>query len=163
MEPASLLIDVAVNAQPWKSCTPAELTSREWIARQLAPVLAPDVIKQDDIRKGELSIALVDDSQMAELNARYRGKDGPTNVLSFPASGALLGDIVLSYETLAREAGERHISFGAHMSHLLIHGFLHLQGYDHQTPADAAIMEALEITALSKLGIDNPYEKQKMS
>lgn len=154
----SLSIDVAVNAPLWSRPDTAKLTDSQWIEGQLAPVL-----EIEGIRAGELSIALVDDEQMAELNSRYRDKDGPTNVLSFPASGGLLGDIVLSYETLAREAEDKNISFGAHMSHLLIHGFLHLQGYDHQTETDAAAMEALEITALSKLGIDNPYEKQKMS
>lgn len=157
MEPDSLSeplsIDVAVNADVWNDVKQA--ADKDWIAAQLAPVLT-----LGDIRRGELSIALTDDVKMAVLNQTYREKDGPTNVLSFPSLGPLLGDIVLSYETIAREAEAKSVSLSNHLSHLLIHGFLHLQGYDHLTDTDAAEMEALEITALAQLGIDNPYEKQ---
>lgn len=152
MEPDSLSIDVAVQSELWRA--PSQALDEKWIEAQLAPVLP-----LKDIRLGELSIALIDDRQMTALNSQYRRKDGPTNVLSFPADAPLLGDIALSHETIAREAAEKSVSFNHHLSHLLIHGFLHLQGYDHLTDSDAAEMEAIEITALAALGIDNPYEK----
>ena len=145
-------IDIAVQSPLWEAAPCAD--DSEWIEAQLSPLLA-----LTDIRLGELSVALVDDTQMQALNTKYREKASPTNVLSFPAEGLLLGDIVLSYETIAREAAEKSVSFEAHLSHLLIHGFLHLQGYDHLTDLEAAEMEALEIAALATLGIDNPYEK----
>lgn len=149
---ANLSIDIAVQSELWE--TTREAKDEGWIAAQLAPALS-----LKGIRLGELSVALLDDDQMTALNESYRGKDGPTNVLSFPASAPLLGDIALSYETIAREAADKGASLQDHLSHLLIHGFLHLQGYDHLTDTDAAEMEALEITALATLGIDNPYEK----
>ena len=150
-----LSIDVAIEADIWSDKPQARDEEwEEWIAAQLAPLFT-----LSDFRLGELSIALTNDGHMQTLNNQYRGKDASTNVLSFPASGPLLGDIVLSHDTLAREASAKSAPFLAHMSHLLIHGFLHLQGYDHQDEASAAEMEAIEITALAALGIDNPYEK----
>ena len=113
---------------------------------------------------GELSIALVNDAAIQMLNRDYRGKDAPTNVLSFPASGPedspapMMGDIVLARETILREAKAAGKTPADHITHLIIHGFLHLQGYDHETDGEAAIMEAIEIDALCRLGIDNPYE-----
>ena len=101
---------------------------------------------------------LSDDAQVRILNRTYRQKDTPTNVLSFPQTGPLLGDIVLARETLLREAAEKHVSLEAHLTHLIIHGWLHLQGFDHQTEAEAQEMEAVEIAALRTLGIDNPYQ-----
>ena len=112
---------------------------------------------QPQSRAGELSIVLSDDAQVRTLNRDYRGKDKATNVLSFPHPDPMLGDIVLARETLVREATEKGVSFEAHLTHLVIHGWLHLQGFDHQTEAAAAEMEALEIAALATLGIDNPY------
>jgi len=112
-------------------------------------------------RSGELSLALVGDDEIRILNRDYRGKDKPTNVLSFPMSDPafdVLGDIVLAFQTLHREALEKSISLVDHFTHLAIHGFLHLQGYDHDNTDDALKMEALEITALNALGVDNPYE-----
>ncbi len=154
MEPDSLplSIDIAVNADAWLDIKVANDAS--WIAAQLEPLFA-----LSKMPLGELSIALTNDAQMKTLNKQYRDKDKPTNVLSFPADGPLLGDIVLSYETIAREAQAKGAAFESHLSHLLVHGFLHLQGYDHQTETGAAEMETLEITALAALGIDNPYEK----
>ena len=113
----------------------------------------------DQPRLGELSIVLSDDAHVQALNRDYRGKDKATNVLSFPVPppAPLLGDIVLAHETLTREAKEKTASFEAHVTHLLIHGFLHLQGYTHENDVDATVMEALEIKALAKLGVANPY------
>lgn len=113
----------------------------------------------------EISLVLTDDAAIAELNSTWRGRDGATNVLSFPQDddtpppGAprLLGDIVLAAETVHREAAKERKFVADHTRHLLIHGFLHLLGYDHGTTAEAAEMEALETAALARLGIADPY------
>lgn len=115
----------------------------------------------------ELSIAFIDDVHMQSLNKQYRQKDTPTNVLSFQASSGdgfspLLGDIVLAYDTVQSEAKAANISFENHLSHLIIHGFYHLQGYDHQTEQEAKVMEALEIKALSHLDICDPYARESL-
>ncbi|HZW46105.1 MAG TPA: rRNA maturation RNase YbeY, partial [Microvirga sp.] len=92
------------------------------------------------------------------LNRDYRGVDKPTNVLSFPqASGPLLGDIVLAYETVRDEAALAGKPFRAHMGHLIVHGFLHLLGFDHEAEGEAEEMEALERAALGRIGIADPY------
>lgn len=148
-------IDIAVQCADWKDA----LSDIDGLAeRSLAGIMA----QLEAPKHGELSIALIDDVQIRTLNRDFRHKDKPTNVLSFPNDGPapLLGDIVLAFETVTREADEKSISLEHHIAHLLIHGFLHLQGYDHETEADAAEMEALEITALASLNIDNPYEIQ---
>ncbi len=115
----------------------------------------------------EVSFMLTDDRRMRELNRAYRGKDKPTNVLSFaaldderPAPGMpwLLGDVVLASGVIAREAKDQAKTLEQHLSHMAVHGMLHLLGYDHDDHADAEAMEALEIAALAKLGIANPYE-----
>lgn len=114
-------------------------------------------------RSGELSIALSDDAQVRALNRDYRGKDKPTNVLSFPMpeDSGLLGDVVLARETLEREAAEQGKTFADHLTHLVVHGVLHLYGFDHQNDTDAADMEAREVRALAQLGIDNPYTSDR--
>ena len=108
----------------------------------------------------ELSIALVDDKEIQFLNKKFRDKNKATNVLSFPSNGPapILGEIILSYETLNKEAEELLIPFKHHLIHMLVHGFLHLQGFDHQTDEDAAIMEKLEVRVLLDLNSDNPYK-----
>jgi probable rRNA maturation factor len=110
----------------------------------------------------ELSIVFTDDAAMRKLNAKWRERDAPTNVLSFPQAGpknhgGLLGDVILSAETLAREAALADKTLEDHMAHLIIHGYLHLLGFDHEAEADAAKMEQLERVALKSLGIDDPY------
>lgn len=114
-------------------------------------------------RTGELSIALSDDNQVQALNRDFRGKDKPTNVLSFPMpeETGLLGDVVLARQTLEREAAEQSKDFEDHLAHLVVHGVLHLYGFDHQNDADAADMEAREVRALAQLGIDNPYTSDR--
>lgn len=111
----------------------------------------------------ELAIVLSDDSRVRQLNNQWRGIDKPTNVLSFPSSDAqpdgprLLGDIVIAYETTAREARDENKPFAHHLSHLAVHGFLHLLGYDHENDADAEVMEACERAILARLDVPDPY------
>ncbi len=111
----------------------------------------------------EIALMGCDDTRIATLNADFRGKPAATNVLSWPASdtppmeAGELGDIAIAYETCLREAVEKGISVHHHVTHLLIHGILHLLGYDHISDGEAEEMEALEIKALAKLGISNPY------
>lgn len=113
---------------------------------------------------GEIAILMTDDAEMHVLNRQWRGKDKPTDVLSFPSDGPeipgqpqYLGDIALGYETSLRDAEAMRRPFEAHASHLLIHGFLHLLGYDHIEPEDAKVMEPLEADILAGLGWPDPY------
>lgn len=117
--------------------------------------------------QSEICIVLSSDRDIQSLNRTYRGKNNPTNVLSFssPKKGSFqahnfIGDIVLAQETIEREAFENNISFAHHLSHLIIHGLLHLMGYDHETEREARNMEELEISILSRLGISDPYKKK---
>lgn len=113
----------------------------------------------------EISVTLSSDAAVRELNREWRGKDRPTNILSFPMTalrpgdrpGPLLGDLILARETLLREAREEGKPAADHFRHLLVHGILHLLGHDHETDADADRMEALEIEILAGLGIPDPY------
>ena len=110
----------------------------------------------------EISLVLADDAFQRRLNRDWRGRDAPTNVLSFPADPSArghLGDIVLAYETVAREAEAMAKPFGHHVAHLVVHGVLHLVGYDHGTDREADAMEALEVEVLARLGVPNPYEE----
>jgi probable rRNA maturation factor len=113
----------------------------------------------------ELSIVLTDDAEQQELNRDWRGMDKPTNVLSFPqiepfgAVTGIIGDIVLARETLEREAAELDKPFAHHFTHLVVHGFLHILGYDHIDEADALQMEGLEIQILGTLGVPDPYHE----
>ena len=134
----------------------------QWAALDLGPLCDRAIISVcavlDREPAGELSLAFVDDAAIQVLNRDYRHKDRPTNVLSFPMTGDMLGDVVLARETIEREAKEQGKQFEDHVSHLIVHGFLHLLGYDHDDDKEAAEMEALEINALAQMGIDNPYE-----
>lgn len=114
--------------------------------------------------RSELSVVFCDDARIQELNARWRGKDKPTNVLSFPAfepeagvQPPMLGDIVMAAETVFREAKLENKPLENHICHLLVHGFLHLLGYDHESDEEAAEMEALERLVLARLAIPDPY------
>jgi probable rRNA maturation factor len=117
---------------------------------------AADEISSPD---GEVAVVLTDDAAIRKLNKQWRRIDKATNVLSFPsAKGApMLGDIVIAHETLARESRDEGKEFNHHLSHLAVHGFLHLMGYDHQTDSDAETMEELERAVLARLRIPDPY------
>ena len=144
----------------------AEAAARAAIAESRYPALA------DTARAVEVSLRLTGDSEVRALNAQWRGKDKPTNVLSFPLSDAeelasaasdgpelMLGDIVLARGVCLAEAQERAIPLSDHAAHLMVHGTLHLLGYDHHDEAEAEDMEARETRALARLGIANPYEE----
>ena len=115
----------------------------------------------------EISVLACDDARIATLNTEFRGRPAPTNVLSWPSAerstppdtGAApeLGDIAISYDTCAREAAAAGLNLDMHVLHLLVHGTLHLLGYDHETDADAAVMEGLETQILATLGVADPY------
>ncbi len=140
-------IHVQLHAAPWKSSLrPYCKTVRAAVSAALGKHTA------------ELTIVLTDDALIRELNKTYRGKNKPTNVLSFPSGEKqYLGDIILAFETIKREAAEQGKSFEHHAMHMLVHGTLHLLGYDHENESDAETMERLEIKILKKLGITNPY------
>ena len=114
-----------------------------------------------------VSIVLTDDAEQQRLNRTYRGKNAPTNVLAFalsdtagpapPGAPQLLGDVILALETVAREAAEQHKTLADHLRHLVVHGTLHLLGFDHQDEAEAAAMEAREVEILQSLGVPDPY------
>jgi probable rRNA maturation factor len=122
-------------------------------------------------RKGdaELVIRVVDEAESASLNQRFRAKNGPTNVLSFPfrappqVPSDLLGDLVICAPVVAREAGEQGKPEVAHWAHMVVHGMLHLLGYDHVEPAEAETMEALEREILARLGLPDPYAEAPLA
>jgi len=125
-------------------------------------------VGEADVGEAELAVMLTDDSGIRTLNSNWRGIDKPTNVLSFPAlqptgSGTaddtprMLGDIAIAFETTRKEADDEQKPFDHHLSHLAVHGFLHLIGYDHESDGDAEIMETLEQEILAQLGIPDPY------
>jgi probable rRNA maturation factor len=131
-------------------------------------------IADADVGEAELAVMLTDDSGIRTLNNNWRGIDKPTNVLSFPAlqptgligpgeGPRMLGDIAIAYETTRKEADDEQKPFDHHLSHLAVHGFLHLVGYDHEKDDDAEAMEALEREILAQLGIPDPYaDRERM-
>ena len=135
---------------------------QEWCERAISAAL--ESLKPRLLRGAELSILLTDDAEITELNREWRGKHKPTNVLSFPAVAAsrlpaspMLGDIALAFSTVRREAESDGKTLQDHATHLVVHGFLHILGYDHERAPEAEAMEAAEIRILATLGIDNPY------
>ena len=148
------MIDVEIEDPAWTAALP----EAERVARGAA-LAALD--SQGAAHEG-LTILLADDESVAELNARFREKDGPTNVLSFPAPRNPefhLGDLALAYGVCAREAAEQGKPLAHHLQHLVVHGVLHLLGYDHETSeADAEQMEDVERRALAAIGIADPYK-----
>ena len=166
-----MMLEIAVETDgEWDSSTDweavAEAAAKAAIAESRFPALA------ESERPVELSVRLTEDEDVRALNAQWRGKDKPTNVLSFPLAEEeeledaaregpelMLGDIVLARGICLREAEGKRISLEQHATHLLVHGTLHLLGYDHHEDEDAADMESREVRALARLGIANPYEE----
>ena len=133
--------------------TPNEQSMKRWVSAAI-------VSKTGDT---ELSIRIVDERESQELNQTYRGSSGPTNVLSFPFDAEipeplpLIGDVVICAPVVAREAEQQNKELKAHWAHMIVHGVLHLQGYDHQNDTEAVIMETLETEIMQKLGFPPPY------
>lgn len=164
-ETGPVAIELTIEAGDWGD----EAAINEDIDRVIAACL--DAGHFDVPKYAELSLMLTDDAHIRELNRTWRGHDKATNVLSFPAGEQheaevsddysdpplLLGDIVIARETLVREAETEGKTVRDHFCHLLVHGFVHLMGYDHEVDAEAEEMEALEATILASLGIANPY------
>ena len=153
-----IAIDLSITCAAWRRALPAVTT----IARAAAVAALAQSGKR--IGAAELSLVLADDAMMRDLNARWRGKDSPTNVLAFASDEpparrkpVLLGDVILAYQTVAREAKEQKKGLADHLRHLVIHGVLHLLGYDHVKTAPAKRMEALETRILASLGVADPY------
>ena len=147
-------------AKPRISCRIADARWREGVdPRGLARAAVRAALATAPQAGGDVAVLFADDAAIRALNARWRASDKPTNVLSFPAHPASgdLGDIVLAYETVADEAGAEGKSIADHISHLVVHGALHLLGHDHLTDAEAARMEALETALLQGLGVADPY------
>ena len=141
--------------------------SARWRKRPTAKTIVKKAVlaaaKAVSTRPTELAIVLSDDSAIRTLNRDWRGKNAPTNVLSFPAPKTdggptkFIGDIVIAYETLARECDDEDRVFLHHLAHLTVHGFLHLIGYDHQSDSDADEMEGLESKIMNVLNMPDPY------
>jgi probable rRNA maturation factor len=152
--------DIAVDrfSPLWAALPEAEALAERAILASAASCGVP--LRRD----AEVGVQLVEDAQIRALNARWRGLDKPTNVLSFPAApvekfavSPLLGDIVIAFETVRREADEARISLADHFVHLVVHGFLHLVGFDHQGDDEADRMEALETSILAEMVLADPY------
>ena len=139
--------------------------SKKWVGKEkLVERLAKKLISLVKSDAQELSISLVSDRQIKKINLQFRDKNKPTNVLSFPAFDRLfLGDIVIAYETLEREAKEQKKKFNDHLTHLILHSILHLLGHDHEEEKMAQKMEKLEIKILKQLDIENPYKWQNVN
>lgn len=115
------------------------------------------------LKAGVVAVVLANDKRLHALNKQFRGKDKPTNVLSFPEPQEPFGGLALAFETVRRESGEQGKSLINHSKHMILHGFLHLLGHDHQKSREARLMEQLEIAILADLGISNPYEFEDKS
>lgn len=157
MTKGPLTLEVSVEYALPRKGIPAAQSFRRWVGAALA----------GRIKDADLAIRIVDTLEAKHLNAHYRGKDYPTNVLSFPAERPpglpksarfpLLGDLVMCAPVIAREAEEQGKSLISHYAHMTVHGSLHLLGWDHELEADALAMEQLEREILAELGLDDPY------
>lgn len=158
----SLTPEYTIQHDDWQDILSAE---QDFFNRALQKTAASLSLPSHDF---SVSLVFMDDASIRELNRDYRNKDKATNVLSFPMfddfssmpdieEALELGDIILALETVTKEASEQNKSLRDHVTHLLVHGFLHLCGFDHMTDTEAEEMEALEITILNEMGINNPY------
>ena len=164
-----MMLEIALEADAeWDSSRSWEELARDAAEAAIAESAFPQLTQS--ARPVELSVRLADDDEVRALNAKWRGKDKATNVLSFPLANPddfgvatipgqdlLLGDIILARGICEAEASEKGVSVQEHATHLLVHGTLHLLGYDHQDDAAAAEMESREVRALARLGISDPY------
>jgi probable rRNA maturation factor len=164
------MLEIALDAdEEWDSSRSWKQLARKAAEAAIAESEYPDLA--DSERPVEISVTLTDDEHVRTLNAKWLGKDKPTNVLSFPMADELdlaranvserellLGEIILAHGVCETEAAEKGVPFEEHATHLLVHGTLHLLGYDHHGDDEASDMEAREVRALARLGIASPYE-----
>ncbi|HET9336950.1 MAG TPA: rRNA maturation RNase YbeY [Sphingomicrobium sp.] len=163
-----MTLDIAIDADAeWDSSKDWATLARSAAAAAIAESAFPQLGQSE--RAVELSVRLTSDDEVHALNSEWRGKDKTTNVLSFPMAGEeeldaagpgpelMLGDIILARGVCVAEAAEKGIPLENHATHLMVHGTLHLLGYDHMEDDDAADMEAREVRALARLGIGDPY------
>jgi probable rRNA maturation factor len=165
------MLEVDLSVEPvWGDADDWQMLSDRAVTAAIA--VAPYAALTEGKFTVSLSIRFADNAEVQKLNGDYRDKDMPTNILSFPMmeghefdalantddGETLLGDIILAYETCAAEANEKGISLPHHVTHLIIHGTLHLLGYDHIDEHQGCIMEELEVKALASLGLGNPYD-----
>ena len=165
-----MMLEIALEAdEEWDSSRPWAPLARKAAEAAIAESAFPDLVDAD--LTVEISVTLTGDEEVRALNAKWRGKDKPTNVLSFPMADEhdlmranvslaelLLGDIVLARGVCEAEAADKGVSVEDHATHLMVHGTLHLLGYDHHEDGEANDMESREVRALKRLGISNPYE-----
>lgn len=150
------MIDIEIEDEAWVAAAPQ--------AQDLVQAAAAGALRQAEFDGEAVTILLTDDDSVRDLNARFRGKDYATNVLSFPAPQnpeGHLGDIALAFGVCAREAAEQGKPIAHHLQHLVAHGVLHLLGYDHETDAEAEHMEGLERVILAGLGVPDPYAAEQ--
>jgi probable rRNA maturation factor len=164
------MLEIALDAdEEWDSSRSWDKLARKAAGAAIAESAYPELATNE--RRVEISVTLTGDEQVGALNARWRGKDKPTNVLSFPMADErdfaveivvetelLLGDIIIARGVCEAEAREKGVTLENHAAHLMVHGTLHLLGYDHDEDRQAEDMEAREIRALERLGVANPYE-----
>ena len=156
---SSLKPTIHLHDDRWKKALRPYCKTVEGVV-SVIPAKAGAPLRMDARLRGhdmEIAIVLANDEEIRELNKQFRGKNKPTNVLSFPNEEEPLGDVILSYDTIEREAEEQGKTFRDHAAHLIVHGVLHLLGFDHENARDAKKMEAIEVKLLSELGISNPY------
>lgn len=167
-----LAVDVVERSPLWRGrVTDLAALCAETTRAAFARAFLPDPPPGDRPPARELSIVLADDALLRELNAKWRGIDKPTNVLAFaaesgdtpPGAPCLLGDVVIAFETVAREAEAQGKPLAHHLRHLIVHGVLHLVGWDHEDPAEAERMEALEVAILQHLDVPDPYRMSEAS
>lgn len=156
-----LCVDVIRRCPAW-----SDAVEDARLAEAANAAYALSAVPQDE---AEVSLLLADDAEIRRLNASWRGRDSATNVLSFPLDQPPagdetrhLGDIVLAFETVSREAMDKNIPLAQHAAHLVVHGLLHLLGYDHEITKDAEEMEHLEVKILARLGMPDPYLEEAM-
>ena len=158
-------IIISIEAGPWAEKI-AGVEERCQRVAAIALSTGAALLEDLPLERAELSLVLADDAMVQELNRQYRGQDKPTNVLSFPGREPIetahaLGDIAIAHETVMREAQEQGKTVEQHCRHMIVHGFLHLLGYDHEEETEAEAMEAMEIRILRRLGDDNPYREHE--
>jgi probable rRNA maturation factor len=156
-------VDCVAESDLWEALPDAEI----WVERACAAAVAGG--RRDLLPNAEIAVLLADDAHVQAVNKEWRGLDKPTNVLSFPAvlpdrigTSPILGDLILAFETCAREAEQDGKTLRDHAVHLVVHGVLHLLGYDHLDEVEAEEMEALEIEVLAGLGIPDPYRDSEI-